>query len=33
MKDIPEIAVKPVLHHVTLKTTRLDEMIAWCVRA
>lgn len=29
MKDIPEIAVKPVLHHVTLKTTRLDEMIDW----
>lgn len=29
MKDIPEIAVKPVLHHVTLKTTRLEEMIAW----
>jgi catechol-2,3-dioxygenase len=22
-------AVKPVMHHVNLKTTRLDEMIAW----
>lgn len=29
MKQIPAIAVKPVLHHVTLKTTRLEEMIAW----
>jgi catechol 2,3-dioxygenase len=22
--------IKPKLHHVTLKTGRLDEMIAWC---
>ncbi|WP_238364542.1 VOC family protein [Mesobacterium pallidum] len=29
MKDVPEIGVKPVLHHVTFKTTRLDEMLAW----
>jgi hypothetical protein len=21
--------IKPVLHHVTFKTTRLDEMMAW----
>lgn len=29
MKQAREIAERPVLHHVTMKTTRLREMMAW----
>ena len=29
MKIIREIAEKPILHHVTMKTTRLREMVDW----
>lgn len=29
MKQAREIAEKPVLHHVTMKTTRMQEMVDW----
>lgn len=29
MKDVKEIQERPILHHVTMKTTRLEEMLAW----
>jgi catechol-2,3-dioxygenase len=29
MKQAREIAERPVLHHVTMKTTRLQEMVDW----